>query len=381
MTIRQPIRNLSVMEALSVTGVAKALLAFYETARADGAAETWLATFIRRAPKAAPSPTPNAFIRAMEQLRFPVLPIAEKNAFDPASLFGLRRVIRQVQPDIIETHAVKSHVLMRLGRPRGVRWVAFHHGYTTPDRKMQLYNRLNPWALRGADLVVTVCRPFAEQLRREGVPRECIHVVPNAIQPFAPPAPEEAARLRTALQIAPNAFLFVSIGRLSAEKGHRYLVQAAAQGRGQAWAVLLVGDGPERAALEAQASSLGLQPFVKFAGHRPDPLPYYAVADAFVLPSLSEGSPLVLLEAMLARVPVIASQVGGIPETVENERSALLVPPQDPDSLAQAMLRMAADPALRERIRTQAFTDVQTRHTPDAYTSQVMELYRSLLRR
>ncbi len=369
------------MEALSVTGVAKALLAFYQTARAEGTAQTSLATYVRHAPNGAGTPAPNAFIRAMEQLRFPIHQIRERNAIDPAALVGLRRVIGQVQPDIVETHAVKSHVLMRLGRPRGMRWVAFHHGYTTPDRKMKLYNRLNPWALRGADLVVTVCRPFAEQLSQEGVPRDRIHVVPNAIEPFALPTADEAARLRASFAIPEGAFVFVSIGRLSAEKGHRYLVEAAARLRDQPLAVLLVGDGPERMALEEQASRLDASSFIKFAGHQPDPLPYYAIADAFVLPSLSEGSPLVLLEAMLARVPVIASHVGGIPETVENGRSALLVPSQDSDRLAEAMAQVSGSQSLREMLREQAFADVRTRHTPAIYASQVMSLYRALLQR
>ena len=356
------------MEAYTVTGVAKALLAFYRTVQASGAAQVSLATFVRGGADS------NAFIETIRQLGFPIHVIRERGVLDRGSSAALRDLIARERPDIVETHAVKSHTLLRFIRPKHTRWVAFHHGYTSQDFKMRVYNRLNPWALRGADQVVTVCHAFKRVLVREGVPESKIAVVANAIEPF----PAEA-HARTAIGT------ILSIGRLSAEKGHRYLIAAADLLRRArtdlSFEIVMVGDGPERARLTAQAAELRLNDAVRFAGQQSDPLPFYAAADAFVLPSLTEGSPLVLLEAMMARAPVVASKVGGIPETVADEESALLVPPADSAALARALERVLTDAPLAVRLRENALAAVTTRHTPEAYTATLLRLYRDVLAR
>jgi glycosyltransferase involved in cell wall biosynthesis len=357
------------MEAHTITGVVKALLAFYKSARAHGWAQISIATFVRGRGN---HPSSNPFIESMQALGFTVHTIRERGAFDPRAQKALGELIARERPDIIETHAIKAHVLLRLLRRRPGRWVAFHHGYTTQDLKMRLYNRLNPWALRGADQVITVCESFRQALVREGVPRHRIAVLGNAIEPFSVPArqPHDVATV-------------VAIGRLSAEKGHRYLLDAASLVRKARpelrVRVILVGDGPERARLQQKAAGLGISDSVEFAGHQADPMPYYAAADVFVLPSLTEGSPLALLEAMMARVPVIATAAGGIPETVTNERSALLVPSADPQALAIAIERLLTDSALAARLRDHAYRDVTTLHTPDAYAKALLNIYRGLL--
>jgi glycosyltransferase involved in cell wall biosynthesis len=124
---------------------------------------------------------------------------------------------------------------------------------------------------------------------------------------------------------------------------------------------------------------LGLDNVVEFVGHQSDPLPFYEAANAFVLPSLTEGSPLALLEAMMARVPISASAVGGVPETVSDESSALLVPSQDPSALATAMQRLVSDHDLGKRLSAAAHHLVATRHTPESYARTLLSLYQSLL--
>jgi glycosyltransferase involved in cell wall biosynthesis len=369
--LTRPLRIVSVMEASTVTGVAKALLAFYKTARSRGWADVSLITFVRtRAGQEAPS---NSFIEAIRSLNFAIDVIPESGAVDLAAWRRLRSIIAAEAPDVIETHAVKSHVLMRFERRNIAKWVAFHHGYTTQDLKMRLYNRLNPWALRGADRIITVCGPFRDQLAAAGVPRDRISVIGNAIEASTLPLSAAPKNTRTA----------VAIGRLSAEKGHRYLLSAMAHLRRAHpeldARLVLVGDGPERGNLEKQAAELGLREHVRFAGHQTDPQPFYAQANVFVLPSLSEGSPLVLLEAMLARIPIVATTVGGIPETVTQEHSALLVPPEQPVALADAMSRVLTDEALASGLRRNAYAAVTSRHTPEAYCDTLLGIYNGLL--
>lgn len=146
----------------------------------------------------------------------------------------------------------------------------------------------------------------------------------------------------------------VCVGRLSAEKGHHGLLAALAQLRGLApdVRVTLIGDGPLRGELESRARELGLDDSVEFAGARPEAEVLRAVAgaDLFVLPSLMEGLPVVLMEAMALGVPVLAPHVAGIPELVTDERDGLLFRPSDWQGLTSQLRRLLTDTALRTRL-------------------------------
>ena len=175
-----------------------------------------------------------------------------------------------------------------------------------------------------ADRVLTVCEPFAALLAKEGVSPRRIHVLPNTIAPRPAADPGRVAALRQSLQLPPDVPILLAVGRFSPEKGHSDLLRAFAQ-LPDATRLVLVGDGILRSELERLAG-----PRVIFAGHQSDISPYYALATYFVLPSLSEGSPNVLLEAMAAGLPIVSTRVGGFPETVTDGESALLVPAGDP---------------------------------------------------
>jgi glycosyltransferase involved in cell wall biosynthesis len=173
------------------------------------------------------------------------------------------------------------------------------------------------------------------------------------------------------------------VGRLSREKAHIDLLEAfkrlSESNPEISSKLIIVGDGPERARLETAAKSLGCKERVIFAGHVSDVRTFYVTADVFVLPSHSEGSPNVLLEAMAANLPIVATAVGGVPEMVENNESALLVPPNDPPSIAGAIARLLTDEELVLRLTTNAATLVDTRYTPENYVRSVVEIYRGVI--
>ena len=143
--------------------------------------------------------------------------------------------------------------------------------------------------------------------------------------------------------------------------------------------LIIVGDGPERPALEAAAESTGCKGRVVFAGEVSDVQPFYAMADLFALPSRSEGSPNVLLEAMAANLPIVATAVGGVPEMVENNESALLVPPNDPPALAAAIANLLTDKNLAQRITKNAVTLVDTQYNPENYARSLVEIYSEVI--
>ncbi len=376
-------RVMALIEAYTLTGPAKNLLRFCRLARAEAAngCEISLATFLRS--KANGEPASNPFIDEARASGLPVHVVNEHSAFDTRVMGQLRQLFREQAPDIIQTHSLKSHFLVRLTRPAKARWIAFHHGYTTTDVKMHLYNQLDRWSLPAADRVITVCSPFAEMLARGGVNREHIRVLQNSIECRKGAGGESTSSLRERWSLREDARIVIAIGRFSKEKGHRHLIEAMhllRRTRPEIDAQLvLVGDGPERARLETQANSLGLHDWVRFTGHQKDPLPFYELASVFVLPSLTEGSPNVLLEAMMARTPVVASAVGGVPEMVQDGRSALLVRAGDPAALAESIANLLADPALAGTLAQNAHIDVLAQHSPQAYCASLLEIYRELL--
>ena len=377
-----PLRALALVEAATVTGPAKNLIRFCQMIQADPASglSISIAAFQRRAPAGSES---NAFLDAVRAAGLELDVIPERGRFDSTVLPVLREIIARRRPDIIQTHAPKSHFLVRwAGLQRGRGWIAFHHGDTAEDFKMHLYTQLDRWSLRAANRAVTVCEPFADLLVDRGVRRDHIEIVPNAIAAAPTIAMEDVVALRERLAIPAGARVILSVGRLSTEKGHADLLSALRlllRDHPQlAIRLILVGDGIERPALERAAAAPGLASSVIFAGQCPNVWPYYALADVFVLPSHSEGSPNALLEAMAAGVPIIASKVGGVPETVEDGTSALLVPPAKPAAMASALARVLEDPALAARLVSNASERLVKRFSPESRYQALLEVYRSV---
>lgn len=374
------LRLLAIIEATSITGPAKNLLEFARLAAAENVFTT-IATFTRGDPD-------NQFTRAVGELSrshpgiFPET-IPERGPFDPAPLSSLRALATRIRPDVIQTHAVKSHFLVRsAGLPKITPWVAFHHGYTWPTLKARTYNQLDRWSLRTAKQVLTVSVPFRDQLVAVGVRPERIQIIHNAI----PPAwganscqPAEAARLRAEAGIPAERKVILIVGRLSREKDHLTLLDAVNRLRPAiAPHLIIVGDGPEKSRIEEKIRQLGLEAFVTLTGHQSSAEPWYGLADVAVLSSLSEGSPNALLEAMATNVPVVATAVGGVPEIVTDEESALLVRPGDPEAMSAALARILSDPELAARLRQRSHQLIVERHAPEARVRKLIAIYRTL---
>jgi len=358
-----------------VTGPAKNLIGFARRARP--AVELSVVTF-RRA-----SVPDQGLLAACEDAGIPFLLVDEWGMGDPRVIPQLRRILRAEQPDIIQTHNTKSHFLLRLAGPaRPAPWIAFHHGFTNIDRKDRAYNRLGLWAMRGADRVVAVCDAFARDLRTGGVPDARICLRHNFVLPFSAPPAAGVAALRARLGIPPDAQVMLAVGRLSPEKGHADLLEALALVRqsepAAAFRLVIVGEGSERANLERQRKALGLESIVLLPGQQADVRPFYALAGMVVLPSHSEGSPNVLLEAMSAGRPIVATAAGGIMEIASHGATAWIVPARNPRALADAVLHLRRHPELARRLAAEAQKET-ARFTPEVYVEAMLEIYRGAL--
>lgn len=169
----------------------------------------------------------------------------------------------------------------------------------------------------------------------------------------------------------------LTVARLDEQKGHRYLLEAAAQVPEAQF--VLAGDGPLRASLEAQTRSLGVEERVKFLGYRSDIADLLADCDVFVLPSLYEGLPLSILEAMSAGKPVIATQIGGTDEVVIAGETGLLVPPANPTALAAAIRSVLTDRSLAQRLASAGRARVEQEFSAARMIQQVIDVYDGLL--
>jgi glycosyltransferase involved in cell wall biosynthesis len=381
------IRVLSVIEARSVTGPVNTIFSLVRAARELPRPEVpelalSAVTYVRMAGTQPAKPGgATELIEAAGEIGIDLDTLPESRRFDVSVLNGLRRLVETRRPDVIETHSLKSHFLLRLsGLARQFPWVAFHHGYTTTDFKMRIYNQLDRWSLRAPDRIVTVSDTFRKQLTRMGIERSRIVVLHNAIDPRWGSAlrAAPAAAAKQSLGLDPGGRVILAIGRMSSEKGHAGLITAFSQLRsrraGANLKLVIVGDGPERPSLAAQVRRLGLDGQVLLPGQQKDVRPFYAAADVFVLPSWTEGSPIVLLEAMCAGVPVVATRVGGIPE-IAGDDAALLVPPRDAAALTGAIERLLADAELRRAFTSRAREVLAERHSPQARARVLLDLY------
>jgi glycosyltransferase involved in cell wall biosynthesis len=236
--------------------------------------------------------------------------------------------------------------------------------------------RLTVRYCRFASDITVVEQTQADYFHRQlGFPVAKLHVVANGVRvPTRSAADVELTRRE--LAIPAGTFAFFYVGRLNPVKDLGTLLQAfaalppdlAARSR-----LYLVGDGPERAALEARAAALGLSGRAIFLGARNDVSEVLMAADAFVMSSKSEGLPMVLLEAMAAGVPCVATAVGGIPDLFGEDRG-LSVPAQDAPALAGAMASLASSPELRERLVSNATQNLRRHYALDAIVDRYLEL-------
>jgi glycosyltransferase involved in cell wall biosynthesis len=230
------------------------------------------------------------------------------------------------------------------------------------------------------DRYIAVSQDVATRMSQTfSIPIEKIDIVHNAISltPFDKPRVNNG--LRAILQGSTGRPLVLTPARLDKQKGHCYLLEAAALVPEAIF--VLAGEGPERANLEAQARQLGLGGRVVFLGHRDDIPDLLACCDLFVLPSLFEGLPLTILEAMAAHKPVIASAIAGNDEAIVSGKSGLLVPPKNPAALARAIRSVLSNPELAQRLAAAGRERVHQRFSAESMVQRVSQIYDDILSR
>ncbi len=304
----------------------------------------------------------------VEVIRLPTLKRAVAPVDDARSLSRLARLLQDLQPDVVHTHLAKAGAVGRLAAQAvGVPAVHTFHGHHLRAAPPLAWfaRRSERWLARSTAAAVVL----TPRQRRDLV--DLYRVVPAAKATLVPPGidlgavrarAEATDALALRRRLAPDgACLFVWAGRFVHAKDPALLVEAARRLSSSARIVLL-GDGPLRDAVRARATAGGLADRVRFPGPVPDAAPWIAASDAVVLSSRSEGAPILLLEAKALARPAIATSVGGVPDVVAHGVDGLWVPPGDPAALANAIDRLARDPALCRRLGEAAGAGVEARY-------------------
>lgn len=318
--------------------------------------------------------------------------VMDENRHSTAAILTLlRRFLKDSQVDIVHTHRYKESILgtaasKLAGVPHVVRTV---HGL---DEDMKGWNLLKLRAYEAlervmlwlfADRIIAVSQEMGETLKRRGYKRAAVRHIHNGVDLRRVKTTRSPADVRRELGIGSQAFLVGTAGRLAPVKGQRYFLGAARlilQKLPDA-RFLIAGDGPLRAELEATATHLGVARQCLLLGDRTDVHDLMASMDAFVLPSLAEGVPMAVLEAMALGKPVVATAVGGVPEILTHSFNGLLVSPRDEQGLADACLQLACDRGWAQTLGARGKQLVEREFSREKNGAVLMEVYRQLVLR
>lgn len=291
---------------------------------------------------------------------------------------ALAALIREFAADVVHTHGYHMDVVGgRAARLAGVPRVATAHGFTGGGFKNRIFEFLQRRSYRSADAVIAVSRTLADRLERDAAVAPAVHYLQNAWVRRSDRLPRERARRALGLDV--DGIVVGWVGRMSREKGSDVVVEALRHPSAAELTLCMVGDGSQLDELrntspgdedEAGAS-------IVWPGGVPDAGRLFAAFDVFVLSSRTEGTPMVLFEAMDAVVPIVATRVGGVPDVVDSAE-ALLVDPEDPGALREAVLSVVAQPEAARHRAEHAKARLSTVFGPGAWLDAHEAIYRQV---
>jgi glycosyltransferase involved in cell wall biosynthesis len=291
----------------------------------------------------------------------------------PRAALDAYRFMLRYKPDIVHCHNATATIvaapMARLARVGSI--VSTRHGLVAPPHSIRREAKFG-LAARCCDWVVAVCEAARKNLLTlPFAPKERIVRVYNGAQRIS--CGHGAKRSDN------SSFTFVHIGRLAPAKDQTTLLRAFAIAvhAQKGLSLVIVGDGVLRGELEHLSSELEINRSVSFVGEQHDVSPFLHNADGFVMSSVSEGVPVSLLEAMSVGLPVVVTNVGGMPEVISHGGAGIMVPPKNPEALASALLGLARDPELSETLGRASLGEYEERFRPEIMAEDYNRLYHS----
>ena len=309
-------------------------------------------------------------------------PIRIRNAIDLAAGVKLRAILKRERYDVVHFHTSRAHSMAPLARSFGSTLMVTRRMDYRPNRVFApyLFNR-------AVDGVVAISTGVADSLAAAGVDRARVTVVHSGVdcERFRPPTSQERADARGALNISDTDFVISAVGALEQRKGHRYLIEAiralAAPAASVKVKCFIVGQGSIHRVLQGEIAVSRSLDRIKLLGRVDDPREILWASDLFAMPSLKEGLGVAALEAMAAGLPVIASDVGGLREVVEDGRSGIVVRPANAGAIASAIGRLAESAELRSQMGAAARARVVENYSIETMAARTLALYRECVRK
>jgi glycosyltransferase involved in cell wall biosynthesis len=288
-----------------------------------------------------------AFLQQLETVGIVVHRIRCRGRDYRSQATAVAGIVRNHTAAIVHSHGyLPDGIALWARRQAPAALISTVHGNTGGSLRNRFYEWLDRRMLRRFDAVVAVSGQLLDDLAAAGISRSRLHLIRNAYGREAPPLDREPAR--RSLGLPPNGTLVAWIGRISREKGLDVLIDALAEPPAIQAVLAVIGDGPDRSFVQQRAATRGVEDRVRWLGMVPGSSDLLRAFDLVVISSRTEGTPMVLLEAMAAGVPIVTTRVGGIPDVVSGEE-AILVPSEDPPALATAIRDALADPARSAR--------------------------------
>lgn len=370
-----PIRILHLIASNFVGGPEKQILHHAVDMQGSGF-EVWIGSFRDQ-------PDRPEVLRVAAGKGLPIYESQSSGKFDMRAVFELVSFLRAERMEILCSHGFKANIVGALAKElAGIPQIAFCRGWTGESIKVRFYEFLDRRFLRLADRIVCVSQAQANYLGERRSRQSRITVVHNAmLDEISDASRGDRAELKVSLGFPAGAKLIGAVGRLSPEKGQRYLVEATTKLVQQFTdlKVVLLGEGPERSNLEARIRQVGLQDVVLLAGFQKNVRDWMRAFDALANCSLTEGIPNAILEAMSAGTPVVATAVGGVPELIKDNDTGILVSPGDSEALASGLQEVLGDPEFSGRIGAAGQDWVRAHFSSAKQRNSLVTIYREVL--
>lgn len=304
-----------------------------------------------------------------------------KGKFDPSTLSALLRVMRSIDPDILHLHGYGAATFGRVAARLRNRPAIVHEHFVDPG--MPAYQGYAEAALAPlTDHTIAVARSVkAFCIEKRRLPADRISVIYNGVplEDFGPAPTDRVRALRQELGIAEEEKVVGAVGRLHRQKGFEFLIRAMPKilAEHPNTRFVIVGDGALRGDLERLAAEVGVSKSVIFAGFRPDIADMLSVFDIMAIPSLYEGVPLTVFEAMAQAKAIVSTDVDGLGEVLTDGETALLVPPGDPDALAARIGALLGNPERAAALRRRCETE-RRRFDAQSAVDRMQELYEEI---
>jgi len=296
------------------------------------------------------------------------------------------KLLKKDNLNLIHTHGYRADVIgISLAKLMGLPVVSTCHGFISNDINLALYNKLDRFVLRFAHKIIAVSIGIKNDLIRSGINESHLLMIQNAVEVnsnlelFI----QNRRNKRQEYNLTEKEFVIGYIGRLSEEKGVKYLIEATSMlnDLNRFIRVLIIGEGPQKKELEDLVKKVNMEDKIFFVGFQSDIENWLPAIDVFVLPSLTEGTPMSLLEAMANGIPVVASAVGGVPQVVDSGKNGILVAPGKPEEIVDAVNRLYQDETLRKTVHEEGKKTIELKFNASKWIKQIEAEYLKIIQK